>query len=87
MTRKGQFSLTDTVVFFLSACTFRNSQSFLVPKATMSWGQDRNENRLTCLSLRGTFTQCSSCSVPASSAAPRLEPKHPVHAAEQGNGT
>lgn len=87
MTCKAQFSLMDTLVFFLSACTLRNSQSFLISKATLSWGQDRNENRLTCLSLKGTFTQCSSYSGPASSVAPRLEPKRTVHAAEQDNGT
>lgn len=86
VTCKAQFSLMDTVVFFLSACTLRNSQSFLISTAPLSWGRDRNENRLTCFSLKGTFTQCSSYLVHASSVAPRLEPKCPVHAAEQDNG-
>lgn len=69
VTCKGQFSLRDSALFFLSACTFRNSQSFLISETTLSWGQDRNGDRLTGLSLKGTFTRCWSYSVHASSAA------------------
>lgn len=50
----------------VTACTLRISQSFLISKAILAWGQNRNENRLTCLLLKGTSTQCSLYLVHAS---------------------
>lgn len=54
VTWRGQFSLIDTVVFFLPAHTLRNSQGFLIP--TLAWGQDRNEKTHVFITKRHLYT-------------------------------